>query len=84
MKDPIKFEGVAITEGIIEAIRDWQGEGSEFDIEAIDTAITTILNQEEVLNQKWDKAIDFLRLVKLLNDLKIRINVFAAKEKKTF
>ena len=84
MKDPIKLEGVTITEDIIEAIRDWQGEGSEFDIEAIDTAITTILNQEEVLNQKWDKAIDFLRLVKLLNDLKIRINVFAAKEKKTF
>jgi len=80
MKDPIKLEGVAITKGIIEAIRDWQGEGSEFDIEAIDEAITTILMQEQVLNQKWDKAIDFLRLIRLLNDLKLRIKVFAAKD----
>jgi len=80
MKDPIKLEGVAITEGIIEAIRDWQGEGSEFDIEAIDEAITTILMQDQVLSQKWDKAIDFLRLIRLLNDLKLRIKVFAAKD----
>ena len=36
--------------------------------------------QEQVLNKEWDKAIDFLRLIRLLNDLKLRIKVFQAKE----
>lgn len=80
MKDPVELNGAIITGGMIEAIKDWQDEGSEFDIEAIDNAITTILMQEQVLNKEWDKAIDFLRLIRLLNDLKLRIKVFQAKE----
>ncbi|MDD3231663.1 MAG: hypothetical protein PHE09_21015 [Oscillospiraceae bacterium] len=80
MKEPVELNGAIITDGMIEAIKDWQDEGSEFDIEAIDNAITTILMQEQVLSQQWDKAIDFLRLIRLLNDLKLRIKVFQAKE----
>lgn len=82
MKEPMNLNGAIITDGIIEAIKDWQDEGSEFDIEALRKAKKVILKQDAVLNRKWDKAIDFLRLVRLLEDLEERIEVFAAKKER--
>lgn len=80
MSKPMMLNGAVITDEIIAAIKDWQDEGSEFDIEALRKAKKVILKQEAVLNRKWDKAIDFLRLVRLLEDIEERIEVFAAKK----
>lgn len=82
MKEPMNLNGAIITDAIIDAIKDWQDEGSEFDIEALRKAKKVILKQDAVLNRKWDKAIDFLRLVRLLEDLEERIEVFAAKKER--